>query len=109
LKDGVRRCLKIRGIVHDLHETSHLVLGKKLDTIFFSVGTKDVRKTSGREGRHAFGVISTLKVLAKDVIEFLFDVDDGETMSAEVLHDYSCQRRVKREERRVIGLPDHPW
>jgi hypothetical protein len=109
LKDSVRRRLEIRGIVHDLHESSHLILGEKFDTIFFSVGIKDVRKTSSREGRYAFGAIGTLEVPAEDVMEFLFDVDDGEMMSAEVLHDYSYQRRVKREERRVTGLPDHPW
>jgi hypothetical protein len=102
LKDKVRRRLEIRGIIQDLHETNHLVLGEKLNTIFFSVGFKNVRKTSSGEGRHAFGVIRTLEVLAEDVMELLFNVDDGLTVSAEVLHDYSCQRRVKREERRVI-------
>jgi hypothetical protein len=91
LKDSVRCRLEIWGTVHDLHETSHLVLGEKLDTIFFSVGIKNVWKTSSREDRYAFGVTRTLKVPAEDVMEFLFDVDDGLTMSAEALHEYSCQ------------------
>jgi hypothetical protein len=91
LKDNIRRRLEIRGTIHDLHETSQLVLGEELDTIFFLIGIKNVRKTSRREGRNAFGVIRTLEMLAEDVMEFLFDIDDGLTMSAEVLHDYSCQ------------------
>jgi hypothetical protein len=91
LKDNVRCCLEIRGSVHDLHETSHLILGEKLDAILFLVGVKNVRKTSCRKGCHALRVIRTLRVLAEDVMELLFDVDDGLTMSAKVLHDYSCQ------------------
>jgi len=38
----------------------------------------------------------------KDVMKLLLDVDDGLTMSTEVLHDYSFQRRVKSKERRDI-------
>jgi len=91
LKDDVRCCLEIRGSVHDLHETSQLIVGEKLDTILFLIGIKNVRKTSCREGCHAFRVIKTLRVPAEDVMELLFDVDDGLTMSAKVLHDYSCQ------------------
>jgi len=48
LKDGVRRRLNVWRRVHDLHETSHLILGEKFDTIFFSVGIKNVGKTPNR-------------------------------------------------------------
>jgi len=74
-----------------LHETSHLVLGEKLDAILFSVGVENVRKTPGREGGDTSRVIITLRVPAKDVVELSLDVDDGLTMSAKVLHDYSIQ------------------
>jgi len=91
LKDNIRCCLEIRGIVNDLHESSQLILGEKLDAILFLIGIKNIGKTSGREGCHAFRVIRTMRMPAEDVMEFLFDVDDGLTMSAKVLHDYSCQ------------------
>jgi hypothetical protein len=91
LEDSIRRRLEIWGSVHDLHETSHLVLGEKLDTIFFLVGIKNVWKTSSGEDRHAFRVTRTLKVPAEDIMELLFDVDDRLTLSAKVLHGYSCQ------------------
>ena len=100
LKDGVRRRLDVRRRVHDLHETSHLILGEKFDAIFFSVGIKDVGETPNREGRDAFRVVITLRVPTKDVMKLLLDVDDGLTMSTEVLHDYSFQRRVTSKERR---------
>jgi hypothetical protein len=87
LKDGVRCHLNVWRRVHDLHETSHLILGEKFDAIFFSVGIKNVGKTPSREGRDAFRVVITLRVLTKDVMKLLMDVDDGLTMSTEVLHD----------------------
>src|ERR1700755_390719 len=91
LKDNVRCCLEIRGIVHDLHETSHLILSEKLDTILFLVGIKNVRKTPCREGCYAFRVIRTLRVPAEYVMELLFDVDDRWRISAKVLHDSGCK------------------
>jgi hypothetical protein len=73
-----------------LHETSHLSLGEKFDAIFLLIGIKNVGKTPSREGRDAFRVGITLRVPTKDVKKLLLDVDDGLTMSTEVLHDYSC-------------------
>jgi hypothetical protein len=90
LKDSVGRCLDARGRVHDLHKTGHLVLGEKFDAILFPVRIKNIGKTPSREGRHAFGVIITLGVAAKDVMKLLLDVEDGLTVSTETLHNRNC-------------------
>jgi hypothetical protein len=95
LKDYVRRRLDVWRRVDNLHETSHLVLSEKFDAILFSVSIENVGKKPSREGDDAVGVIITLRMFAKDVAKLLLDVDDGLTMSAKVLHDYDCQRRVK--------------
>src|SRR5216684_5329443 len=91
LKDNVWCGLKIRGTIYDLHKGSQLILSEEFDPILFSIGIKNVRDTSRRQGCHALRIIRTLRVATKDVMELLFDVNDGLTMLAKVLHNNSCQ------------------
>ena len=76
LKDNVWGYLEIWGLVYDLHEGDHLILGEEFESVFFFVRVKNIGETPGGERDVARRVGNVLGVFTEDIMKFLLNVDD---------------------------------